>query len=87
MTHIWIGSMENTLPTRNSDNKLPEYAWPGGYPVLYLDNLSDTLCAECASKNPDTVAYFVHYEGPAEECSECGELVASAYGDPSQTIS
>jgi len=80
-------TMENTLPTRNSDNKLPEYALPGGYPVLYLDNLSDTLCAECASKNPDTVAYFVHYEGPAEECSECSELVASAYGDPEQTIS
>jgi hypothetical protein len=74
--------MANTLPTRNADGMLPAYAWPGGYPVLYLDNLNDTLCAECASKTSDTAACFVHYEGPAEECAECGDLVASAYGDP-----
>jgi hypothetical protein len=70
------------LPERLSNNVLPDYEWPSGYPILYLDIFGDTLCAECATKNSDTYTYFVHYEGPAEECAECGELVASAYGDP-----
>ena len=70
------------LPERDSKGQLPAYAWPGGYPVLYLDNLNDTLCPECANKTSDVAECFVHYEGPAEECAECGDLVASAYGDP-----
>ena len=81
------------LPTRNSDGKLPAYAWPGGYPVLYLDKHNETLCADCATKDlddPDTddkpVAYFVHYEGPSEFCAECNAEVESAYGDPEESL-
>lgn len=28
------------------------------------------------------VAFFVHYEGPAEQCENCNALIKSAYGDP-----
>ena len=81
-----------TLPTRNSDGTLPAYAWPGGYPVLYLDGHNEVCCAECATKELDTadgcderdkpVACFVHYEGPSEFCAVCNAEVESAYGDP-----
>lgn len=77
--------MKNTLPTRNADGSLPCYAWPGGYPILYLDKHNDTLCAECATKDSDNgeepAAHFVHYEGPSEFCAECNAEVESAYGD------
>lgn len=83
--------MLTTLPTRNSDGTLPSYAWPGGYPVLYLDGHNETLCATCATKAANEleeddrdrpVAYFVHYEGPSEFCAACNAEVESAYGDP-----
>ena len=83
----------NPLPTRNSDNELPSYAWPGGYPVVYLDGHNETLCAACATKEADNpeagkdapVAYFVYYEGPSEFCAVCNAEVESAYGDPDET--
>ena len=83
--------MTSTLPTRNTDGTLPAYAWPGGYPILYLDSHNETLCAACATKAADKleeddkdrpVAYFVHYEGPSEFCAACNAEVESAYGDP-----
>ena len=81
--------MENTLPTRNSDRSLPAYAWPGGYPVLYLDKDNEVLCAKCATEDLaegdgllSMVGYFVHYEGPSEFCADCNAEVESAYGDP-----
>ena len=73
----------------NDKNELTAYAWPGGYPVLYLDQNNETLCAKCATKDlndPENkpATYFVHYEGPSEFCAECNAEVESAYGDPEQ---
>lgn len=34
---------------RDSDGKLPAYAWPGGYPVTYLTADGETLCPACAN--------------------------------------
>jgi len=74
---------------QNNNGKLPAYAWPGGYPILYLDQHNETLCAECATRDlndPDTddkpVAYDVYYEGPNVFCAECNKEIESAYGDP-----
>jgi hypothetical protein len=66
---------------------LPAYAWPGGYPIVYLDTENETLCAECASKPGYTwpvTSWFVHYEGPDEYCSDCNVAIPSAYGDPDE---
>lgn len=72
------------------------YAWPGGYPIIYLDACDSSgacpdsdpgsvLCADCATDHEDRggkVAPSVHYEGAPEECSACGKVIESAYGDP-----
>ena len=76
---------------RQSDGKLPAYAWPGGYPIVYMAEDNGILCPKCANEyvperdNQDqlrAVAYFVHYEGPAEQCENCNVLIESAYGEP-----
>lgn len=83
----------NGLPKTDEKGNLPAYAWPGGYPVIYLDREDSTLCATCATKSlndPDEVPQFkpvaaaVYYEGPTIQCDECNTDIASAYGDPEQ---
>lgn len=79
------------LPELTTDNKLPAFAWPGGYPIIYLDRENSVLCAECATKSYldkdevsqfKPVAYDVYYEGPTIQCDQCNVDIASAYGDP-----
>jgi hypothetical protein len=79
---------DTTLP-RDSDGKLSAYAWPGGYPIVYLDHDNETLCPECARaedaneiENFRPCSCFIHYEGRPEICSECNREIESAYGDP-----
>lgn len=83
--------MSNLKQFRNEDNKLIEWAWPGGYQVLYVDEWGDIVCPECANKkdaDPDTepknkpVYGEVYYEGPDFECVWCNKRIESAYGDP-----
>ena len=54
-----------------------KYAWPGGYPILYLDTDNSVTCSDCASKE-DTA--FIHYEGVPLHCEECNSVTESAYG-------
>lgn len=77
--------------TLNEKGELDAYAWPGGYPILYLDRDNSTLCAKCATeslKDPDEVPQFkpvacdIYYEGPTLQCDQCGTDIESAYGDP-----
>ncbi len=35
---------------RDSNGQLSSYAWPGGYPIYYLDGESGVLCPKCANK-------------------------------------
>jgi hypothetical protein len=82
---------------REDGEKLPSYAWPGGYPILYLDGHNESLCPDCANAGEqeakelgsdyiDTrdlpVTMYIHYEGPPEFCAECNKQTESAYGDP-----
>lgn len=68
---------------------LDAYAWPGGYPILYLDGGNDILCAVCATKaaadeDPKMrpCAWQIHYEGESEFCADCNVEIESAYGNP-----
>ena len=79
------------LPERDSQGKLPAYAWPGGYPIIYFAKDMGVLCPKCANEytperdNEDQlkpVACDVYYEGPAEICEHCNAEIPSAYGDP-----
>lgn len=82
----------NTLP-RDSDGKLSAWAWPGGYPIYYLDGHNSVLCPTCADradKDPDELPQFkpvgagVHWEGPVMYCEGCNAGIESAYGDPEE---
>jgi len=76
-----------TLPTLNSNGELDAFAWPGGYPIIYLDKENSVLCAKCATKSLNDeddkpVACDVYYEGPTLQCDGCNADIESAYGDP-----
>lgn len=34
---------------RNTDGKLSAYAWPGGYPIIYIMGDGAVLCPNCAN--------------------------------------
>jgi hypothetical protein len=83
--------MSNLAEIRDSKGNLPAYAWPGGYPVVYMAKDNGILCPKCANdyrperdsqEQLEPVAYFIHYEGPAEQCEHCNALIESAYGNP-----
>lgn len=71
---------------------LRAFAWPGGYPIYYYPkneqgHLSgDVMCPACATKERFTTAFVadVYWEGPPEQCCECGAELESAYGDPDE---
>lgn len=77
---------------RDKNGDLPAYAWPGGYPIIYLTGMGDTLCADCATKeaadpdaNDPAVLADVFYEGAPIDCDDCGKKIESAYGEPDNT--
>ena len=57
---------------------LPAFAWPGGYPIYYLDAEGSVLCPDCANRNHE---YTARLEDAAiiEEggviCDQCGATV------------
>ena len=78
---------------RETGGKLTAYAWPGGYPVLYLTDDGGTLCPKCAEEEGSELdedrrsgwyieAGFIHDEGPPVVCDHCNGHTESAYGDP-----
>lgn len=78
----------------DNDGKFPAYAWPGGYPIIYIANDGETVCADCMNdpSNADwafdkdshdrVVGWDIYYEGPPEHCVNCNAEIESAYGDP-----
>lgn len=72
------------LPKRHSDGSLPAYAWPGGYPLYYLDKCDNILCPDCANRDVDesqaVVDAGIHWEGEPLICDDCGCEIESAYG-------
>lgn len=71
----------------DNDDKLPAYAWPGGYPICYTDKENSMICPECANKEdlePPVTDWFIFYEGASEQCDECYKWISSAYGDPEE---
>ena len=41
---------------RDFDGSLPAYAWPGGYPIVYVMGDGETLCAACANGGNGSLA-------------------------------
>ena len=68
-----------------ANEPLPTFAWPGGYPIVYLAEDGAGFCADCANQadaEPEITAADVFYEGPSTFCDGCGREIESAYGDP-----
>ena len=75
---------------RMSDNTLPPYAFPGGYPIFYITTQGAILCPDCANEedqDPDVrdddpiLAYIVNYEDPELICDNCNAWIECAYCD------
>ncbi len=81
-----------------SGRMFDRYAWPGGYPIIYVTGDGGTLCNVCVSRNWKQIreatdsadhrsgwsllGVEIHYEGPDEVCANCNREIPSAYGDP-----
>jgi DNA-directed RNA polymerase subunit RPC12/RpoP len=61
------------------------YAWPGGYPVFYLTEQNNLICAKCAKKSDfesDLVASSgINYEDTDMACNDCGSKIDAAYAE------
>ena len=68
-----------------SGAELPTFAWPGGYPIYYLDDENNTLCPKCANKNegfgPLVEAGDVNWEDSNMTCDQCNQRIESAYAE------
>ena len=73
-----------------NDGKLPEYAWPGGYPMYYLAKDDGVLCPACANqytvgrdndRQLEPVVYGINYEDTELYCENCDRRIESAYAE------
>ena len=82
-----------TQMTRDSDDRLPAWAWPGGYPLAYFTQDVSILCPACATADIDAACsgddargddlpmwVDILWEGPAENCDSCNAEMITAYG-------
>jgi hypothetical protein len=69
-----------------NQTKLRAFTDVGCYPIFYLDEEEDVLCADCAdvartdADLPQIIAAEVNWEDPAMYCA-CGDRIESAYGE------
>jgi hypothetical protein len=80
-----MNDMTQTLPL-NDDGTLQAWAWPGGYPLFYVDGDNSVLCPDCATqalhdenKRLRPCAVDVNYEDMALYCEECSEQIEPPY--------
>jgi hypothetical protein len=73
------------------NGELPTYAWPGGYPLFYVDAIMTVLCPFCANGNNEFSEKLVDYDCNWEDselfCDNCNERIESAYGDDNDSDS
>ncbi len=78
------------------DGQLPSFAWPGGYPLYYLDSRNKSMCVKCARSadmNPEMevvdlpVVCGINWENAFLFCDapfaadDCTDRIESAYAD------
>lgn len=75
---------------RDTNGQLPQFAWPGGYPMYYLAKDNGVLCPKCANEfKPErdneeqlqAVAYGVNWEDRELFCEHCNGRIESAYAE------
>ena len=67
------------------NGQLPSYAWPGGYPIFYIDKQNNCLCPDCANRDIDqsqeVIASDINWENDCLYCDDCGNKIQSSYGE------
>lgn len=67
------------------DHFFYSYAWPGGYPMAYIDDRCNWYCPDCAKKvyimEGIELTADIYWEGPTVHCEECNCEIESAYGE------
>lgn len=75
----------NITRMRSEDGQLPAYAFPGGYPLFYVNKKNNILCPKCANENDEIFAPIVdagvNYEDAQLYCDQCSERIESAYAE------
>jgi hypothetical protein len=76
------------LPRLDS-GRLMKYAWPGMYPIYYIDPVASVWCADCANmvdQNPDDWSEIdkpesaeINWEEDNLYCDHCNEQIEMAY--------
>lgn len=69
---------------RDETGKFPSWAWPGGYPLYYVDNENNILCPDCANKDgmsTDVNDADVNWEDASLYCDDCSKRIESAYAE------
>lgn len=68
--------------------ELPAHAFPGGYPMFYIDTDNNVLCPTCANKalkDPEdyglVYAYSINYEDGHLHCDTCSGIIEAAYDE------
>lgn len=70
--------------------ELAAHSWPGCYPILYITEGGEWLCADCATRemklwqvgesDDPPITCDAHWEGEPMNCDACGKEIESAYG-------
>lgn len=74
---------------------LPAFAWPGGYPIVYVFRDGGVCCPSCANKHISEidsegrnshggwplVGHDANYEDIDLACDHCGKLIPAAYSE------
>lgn len=73
-------------PHVRDDGTLAKYAWPGGYPLVYLSRRGNVLCPDCATESlgdedDPPVDGDANWEDPSLYCDECSQRIESAYAE------
>lgn len=78
-------NIKRVLEDASHLGKLPSFTVLGGYPIFYLNNHNDVLCANCANEHEEydetIVDYDVNYEDSSLYCDHCSQRIESAYAE------
>lgn len=65
---------------KDNNGKLPFFAWPGGYPMFYIDRGGGVFCPDCAETNEGIADYGINWEDENLYCDACSQQIQNAYG-------
>jgi hypothetical protein len=86
---------KSVIELKNEKGEYPAYAWPGGYPIMYVCNDGGVLCPTCmnaereqieasiaenANDGWNVIASDINYEDPNLFCDNCNKQIECAYG-------